>query len=32
VLADDWAKFVKAGLALDPQERYGKILAALGRG
>ncbi len=30
VLADDWAKFVKSGLALDPRERYEKIFAALG--
>ncbi|GAA3614880.1 SDR family oxidoreductase [Kineosporia mesophila] len=30
VLADDWAKFVKSGLTLDPKERYAKIFAALG--
>ncbi|MDZ5662934.1 SDR family oxidoreductase [Nocardioides sp. zg-1308] len=30
VLADDWARFVKSGLALDPQARYERILAALG--
>ena len=30
VLADDWAKFVKSGLALDPEERYARIFAALG--
>ena len=30
VLADDWAKFVKSGLVLDPKERYEKIFAALG--
>jgi NAD(P)-dependent dehydrogenase (short-subunit alcohol dehydrogenase family) len=30
VLADDWAKFVKAGLSLDPKERYAQIFAALG--
>jgi NAD(P)-dependent dehydrogenase (short-subunit alcohol dehydrogenase family) len=30
VLADDWATFVKSGLGLDPQERYGRIFAALG--
>ena len=29
VLADDWAKFVKSGLPLDPRERYEKIFAAL---
>ncbi|MCE0537953.1 SDR family oxidoreductase [Kineosporia rhizophila] len=29
VLADDWAKFVKSGLPLDPKERYEKIFAAL---
>jgi NAD(P)-dependent dehydrogenase (short-subunit alcohol dehydrogenase family) len=30
VLADDWARFVKSGLALDPEARYGQIFAALG--
>ncbi|MBT0772939.1 SDR family oxidoreductase [Kineosporia sp. J2-2] len=30
VLADDWAKFVKSGLQLDPKERYERIFAALG--
>jgi NAD(P)-dependent dehydrogenase (short-subunit alcohol dehydrogenase family) len=30
VLADDWARFIKSGLALDPQERYAQIFAALG--
>jgi NAD(P)-dependent dehydrogenase (short-subunit alcohol dehydrogenase family) len=30
VLADDWAKFVKSGLSLDPKDRYGQIFAALG--
>ncbi len=30
VLADDWARFVKSGLPLDPSERYGQIFAALG--
>ena len=30
VLADDWAKFVKAGLTLDPADRYEQIMAALG--
>ena len=30
VLADDWARFVKSGLALGPQERYGQIFDALG--
>lgn len=32
VLADEWARFVKSGLALDPRERYDAISAALGRG
>lgn len=32
VLADEWARFVKSGLALDPRERYDAIAAALGRG
>ena len=30
VLADDWAKFVKSGLTLDPKDRYERIFAALG--
>jgi NAD(P)-dependent dehydrogenase (short-subunit alcohol dehydrogenase family) len=30
VLADDWARFVKSGLTLDPTERYDRIFAALG--
>jgi NAD(P)-dependent dehydrogenase (short-subunit alcohol dehydrogenase family) len=30
VLGDDWARFVKSGLVLDPQQRYDQILAALG--
>ena len=30
VLADDWAKFVKAGLPLDPKDRYEQIFGALG--
>ncbi|GAA3613913.1 hypothetical protein GCM10022223_32670 [Kineosporia mesophila] len=30
VLADDWVKFVKSGLTLDPRERYERIAAALG--
>jgi NAD(P)-dependent dehydrogenase (short-subunit alcohol dehydrogenase family) len=30
VLGDEWARFVKAGLALEPEERYGQILGALG--
>lgn len=30
VLADEWTRFVKAGLALGPEERYGQIAAALG--
>ena len=30
VLADDWAKFVKSGLTLDPKDRYEQIFAALG--
>jgi NAD(P)-dependent dehydrogenase (short-subunit alcohol dehydrogenase family) len=30
VLADDWAKFVKSGLTLDPKARYEQIFAALG--
>ncbi|MDP9830226.1 SDR family oxidoreductase [Kineosporia succinea] len=29
VLADDWARFIKSGLALDPRERYERIGAAL---
>lgn len=30
VLGDDWARFVKSGLTLDPTERYARILDALG--
>jgi NAD(P)-dependent dehydrogenase (short-subunit alcohol dehydrogenase family) len=30
VLADDWARFVKSGLSLDPEERYARIAGALG--
>lgn len=30
VLADDWAKFVKSGLTLDPKERYEQIFGAMG--
>jgi NAD(P)-dependent dehydrogenase (short-subunit alcohol dehydrogenase family) len=30
VLADDWAKFIKSGLTLDPKERYEQIFGALG--
>jgi NAD(P)-dependent dehydrogenase (short-subunit alcohol dehydrogenase family) len=30
MLADDWAKFVKSGLTLDPKARYEQIFAALG--
>lgn len=30
VLADDWAKFIKSGLTLDPKARYEQIFAALG--
>jgi NAD(P)-dependent dehydrogenase (short-subunit alcohol dehydrogenase family) len=30
VLADDWAKFVKSGLSLDPKDRYEQIFGALG--
>ncbi|MBO1753652.1 SDR family oxidoreductase [Allobranchiibius sp. CTAmp26] len=29
VLADEWAKFVKSGLSLDPSDRYEQIFAAL---
>jgi NAD(P)-dependent dehydrogenase (short-subunit alcohol dehydrogenase family) len=29
VLADDWARFVKSGLALDPSERYAQLFSAL---
>ena len=29
VLADDWAKFVKSGLALDPSARYEQLFSAL---
>ena len=32
VLADDWARFVKQGLALDPAPRYEQLFAALGQG
>lgn len=30
VLADDWARFVKSGLTLDPKARYEQIFAAMG--
>jgi NAD(P)-dependent dehydrogenase (short-subunit alcohol dehydrogenase family) len=30
VLADEWTTFVKAGLLLDPSERYEQIFSALG--
>lgn len=30
VLADDWAKFIKSGLPLDPKDRYEQIFGALG--
>ena len=30
VLADDWARFVKSGLTLDPSQRYEKLFSALG--
>lgn len=30
VLADDWARFVKSGLTLDPKDRYEQISAAMG--
>lgn len=30
VLGDDWARFIKSGLTLDPQARYAQILGALG--
>jgi NAD(P)-dependent dehydrogenase (short-subunit alcohol dehydrogenase family) len=30
VLADDWARFVKSGLTLDPKARYEQIFSALG--
>jgi NAD(P)-dependent dehydrogenase (short-subunit alcohol dehydrogenase family) len=30
VLADEWATFIKSGLALGPEDRYARILAALG--
>lgn len=30
VLGDDWARFVKSGLMLDPVERYARIFGALG--
>ncbi|CAN5680666.1 SDR family oxidoreductase [soil metagenome] len=29
VLADDWARLVKSGLALDPSERYEQLFSAL---
>jgi NAD(P)-dependent dehydrogenase (short-subunit alcohol dehydrogenase family) len=29
VLADDWAKLVKSGLALEPSERYAQLFGAL---
>jgi NAD(P)-dependent dehydrogenase (short-subunit alcohol dehydrogenase family) len=29
VLADDWARFVKSGLTLDPSERYTQLFAAM---
>ncbi len=29
VLADDWAKFVKSGLALNPSQRYEQLFSAL---
>jgi NAD(P)-dependent dehydrogenase (short-subunit alcohol dehydrogenase family) len=29
VLADDWARFVKSGLALDPSQRYKQLFSAL---
>ncbi|MDF9714960.1 SDR family oxidoreductase [Nocardioides sp. ChNu-153] len=32
VLGDDWARFVKSGLTLDPADRYARISAALGNG
>ena len=32
VLGDEWAALVKSGLSLDPEERYQRIFAALGRG
>ena len=32
VLADDWAKFVKAGLPLDPEQRYEQLFSALDPG
>jgi NAD(P)-dependent dehydrogenase (short-subunit alcohol dehydrogenase family) len=30
VLADDWARFIKSGLNVEPKARYGQILGALG--
>jgi NAD(P)-dependent dehydrogenase (short-subunit alcohol dehydrogenase family) len=30
VLADDWAKFIKSGLTLEPKARYEQIFGALG--
>ena len=32
VLADEWARFVKSGLSLDPQDRYAQIFGALSGG
>lgn len=32
VLADDWARFVKSGLTLDPTARYAQIFSALSAG
>ena len=32
VLADEWARFVKSGLSLDPKDRYAQIIGALGGG
>lgn len=32
VLADEWARFVKSGLSLDPKDRYAQILGALSGG
>jgi NAD(P)-dependent dehydrogenase (short-subunit alcohol dehydrogenase family) len=31
VLADQWASFVKSGLAMDPSQRYEQIFSALGQ-
>jgi len=30
VLGDDWARFIRSGLSLDPSARYEQILSALG--